>query len=507
MDARKIVFLLCLTLMAGLVSATGSLTLSLNSLDPISVGGSTTLTATVSASGDSVSNVQTTITLPTGLSTSDSTTQSIGSLSAGQSSTKSWNISGDSAGSYTITVSATGTSVTTQTANATLTVNTPGSVDVTTTTTPASSLTAGQTTSLAISFSNSGGSSATVTASLSTPSGMTLTSGSASNSFDLNAGQSSSLSWTFSMDTNTSKTITVTITSTANNPDDPSYSISGPSSTTTTTTTTTSSTTTTTDSSGNTGSSGGESAPKISSSDVENPSLVLSETKFASVTATTPEGISFEREASYKLVKSSETGAATNVWAFYAVIKNASAATRRNVVVTETIPKEIASNVSLIAFGDPSPRVVQADPVVEWVVDELKPGEKKKFLYYVTSISDRKVSGDLAAFLEKIPPALIASEEKAPAAVAPFCINNRCDDSNPCTSDSCSEASDRCSYSNSPDGTNCGGDSICKAGKCVAAALTGLPKEKDSGMATALVAGAIVVVLAGYFLYTRAKKK
>jgi len=209
--------------------ASGALSVSLNSLDPINVGGSVTLTATVSASGDNVSNAQASITLPTGLTSSDATTQSIGTLNAGSNSSKSWNITGGSSGTYTITVSASGDSVTTQTANATLTVNGAGFITVSTTTSPASTLTAiDQTTTLALSFSNTGGSSSTVTVATTPLTGLTMTSGSSSNIFDLNAGQSSSLSWAFRMDTAGDKTISVAITSTANNPDDLSFSLTGP---------------------------------------------------------------------------------------------------------------------------------------------------------------------------------------------------------------------------------------------------------------------------------------
>lgn len=519
MNKRLFVVVAAMAFFASMTSAAGSLSLSLNSLDPVSVGDSATLTATVTASGDSVSNAQVSITLPTGLSTSDATTQNIGTLSSGQSSSKSWSISGNSADTYTITVSATGTSVTTQSSSATLTVNTAAFFAVTQVTSPASSLTNGGTTNLQLKFSNTGGSSGTVTIIVTPSSGLTITSGTSQQSIDVNGGQDTTVTWTFRLDNNSDQTISVTITSTENNPDDLSYSISGPGTSSTTSSTTTSSTTSTTSTASSAaggGGGGGSSSPKISRADVENPAQILSETKFAPVTSVTPEGLSFEREASYKLVKSSETGASVTVWAFNVGIKNDSGAPRQNVTVTETIPKEIASNVSLITFGDKPNRIVNPDPVVEWLVEELGPGEEKKFLYYVTSISDKKISGNIGSFVTTMAPAQVASEEKAAAQEAvPFCRGSRCDDSNPCTTDSCNEVSDKCFHSNAPEGTGCGGGNVCRLGQCVAPTLTGLPEEKDkvvlggvlaSGAVSAIGVGIIVLILAGYLLYTRSKK-
>ncbi|VVB99824.1 Uncharacterised protein [uncultured archaeon] len=189
--------------------AAGSLTLSLNSLDAISSGDSVTLVPTVSASGDTVSNVQVSVSLPSGLTTSGSTTQSIGQMNSGQTdNTKSWNITGNSGGTYTITVTATA-----QTSTASLTVNSAPYISVTATSLPNTSSTVaiGASTGLSLSFQNTGGATATVTANVTPSSGLTMTSGNAANSFDLNAGQSSSLSWAFQMARTDNQTITVSV--------------------------------------------------------------------------------------------------------------------------------------------------------------------------------------------------------------------------------------------------------------------------------------------------------
>lgn len=207
----------------------GSLTLSLSSLDAITIGDSIILVATVSANGGSTRSVQASITLPTGLTTSDSPTQEIGELSAGQSSSKSWRIQGNVADAYTITVTATGDNINAQTSHtSTLAVNSPGIITVTEQARPATSpLASGGITKLSLLFSNTGGSAATVAATVTPSSGLTTVGGNPSTSFGLKAGQSISQTWAFLMGSNNSQTVSVAISSTANNPDDFSYSITG----------------------------------------------------------------------------------------------------------------------------------------------------------------------------------------------------------------------------------------------------------------------------------------
>lgn len=269
---------------------------------------------------------------------------------------------------------------------------------------------------------------------------------------------------------------------------------------------------------GSTGGAGGSSAPKVTPSDVQDPKQVVSETKFAPVTATTSEGLAFTRDASYKVVKSSQTGGTATVWSFNVGIKNDTAKPRQNVIVTETIPKEIASNISLITFADQPTKIVNPDPVVEWLVEELKPGEDKKFLYYVTSISNKQVSKNLGAFLATIPPAQVKSEEKSEDSA---CASVNCDDSNICTQDSCSAG--QCSNVPSRDGIRCANGYACRAGKCVEeptalitppveeqAAPGEKPKEGsrlDSGLLLAVLAIlTIIVIVIGAAMFKAGKK-
>ncbi|MFA6419450.1 MAG: BatD family protein [archaeon] len=215
------VLLMILLTFIGFVNS-ASLSLSLNSLGAVSEGETTTITATVTAVGDSVSNVSLQLgALPTGTSTSDSLTQSVGTLSSGQSSSKSWTVRGDIAGNYTFNITASGTSVSDVFQNASLVVNTAAYVDVTNKTCSDSTLIVGETVTMNFITKNTGGSSATVSINMSGySSNFTLSSGSASSSFDLTAGSQSSKSYVFTATTAGTATINAAITSTKNDPTD-----------------------------------------------------------------------------------------------------------------------------------------------------------------------------------------------------------------------------------------------------------------------------------------------
>lgn len=232
----KKIFLILFILAAVLSTANAaSLSLSLNSLEAISEGDTVTLTATVSAVGDSVGNVSLQLgALPVGTATSDSLVQSIGSLSSGQSSSKSWTIRGDVANNYTFNVTASGTSVSDTFQNASLLVNTAAFIEVSDKTCSATTASVGNTITMNFIVRNAGGSPATVTINMGGySSNFTLTSGSASSSFTLSAGSQSSKSYVFTATIAGSPTITAAITSTKNDPADQTCSVTIPSSTTT----------------------------------------------------------------------------------------------------------------------------------------------------------------------------------------------------------------------------------------------------------------------------------
>jgi len=230
----KRIFLILFILAVVLSTANAaSLSLSLNSLEAISEGDTVTLTATVSAVGDSVGGVSLQLgALPVGTATSDSLVQSVGSLSSGQSSSKSWTIRGDVANNYTFNVTASGTSVSDTFQNASLLVNTAAFIEVSDKTCSATTASVGNTITMNFIVRNAGGSPATVTINMGGyTSNFTLTSGSASSSFTLSAGSQSSKSYVFTATIAGSPTITAAITSTKNDPTDQTCSVTIASST------------------------------------------------------------------------------------------------------------------------------------------------------------------------------------------------------------------------------------------------------------------------------------
>jgi len=219
---KKLLLILLVLITIVSTASAASLSLSLNSLEAISEGDTITLTATVSAVGDSVANTSLQLgALPAGTATSDSLVQTIGTLSSGQSSSKSWTIRGDVAGNYTFNVTASGTSVSDTFQNASLIVNTAAFIEVSNKTCSATTTSTGNTITMNFIVKNVGGSPATVTINMSGyTSNFTLTSGSASSSSTLSAGSQSSKSYVFTATTAGTPTITAGITSTKNDPTD-----------------------------------------------------------------------------------------------------------------------------------------------------------------------------------------------------------------------------------------------------------------------------------------------
>lgn len=436
-----------LVFLAGSAFATGSISVSLNSLNAIAVGESATVTATVAASGDNASAAQVAISLPSGLTTSDSTTQSIGTISAGSSSTKSWSVYGNSEGTYTITVTASATGVTSQTANATLVVSNSALVQTTTITAPASSLAAGGTTTFAVQYSNNGGVSATVNYSLSYGSGLTLSSGASSGSFDLNAGGSTTRSWTVSMSGTGNQTVTLA-TTTSNTVPNISYTIAGPSTGTSpggttltctspqvynaqtkscvtpSTTTKTPSTPTTPETPANTSTvpeAGSQIETIMPVTKIRSPEItstaVQAILESAGITGTSPEKI-MALSQSMPITKSLEVKKITNADGNVSYsstisisVKNLGKQPALNVKIVEEIPKAIAQKAAEISSAI-SFSVLKDDPILQFQVSRINPGESATVKYTVPKQLDLNAVNNMT-------PAMVVDrlleEEKAPS--------------------------------------------------------------------------------------------
>ncbi|MFH1235105.1 MAG: NEW3 domain-containing protein [Candidatus Diapherotrites archaeon] len=214
--------LLALVLLAAILQgASAAVTLSANTPSPVYQGESATVTVTASASGSSASSVTVTIGLPSGLSTSGSTSQTIASLSAGQSQSLSWTVTGDNAssGAYTITFTASGGA--TANTSTQLSVLTPPYIEVSDSSCPSSTANVGANLTVSFTLKNTGGGSTNAQADMSySTSYFALKSGTDPWSQDINAGSQIALSYDFNANDTGARTITALITSSQNNPDD-----------------------------------------------------------------------------------------------------------------------------------------------------------------------------------------------------------------------------------------------------------------------------------------------
>ncbi|MCX6800897.1 MAG: hypothetical protein NTZ73_01800 [Candidatus Diapherotrites archaeon] len=450
---RILAVLIMLVAMVGFAAA-ASVSLSLNSLETIAEGETVTLTATVTAVGDSVGNVSLQLgDLSPGVSTSDSSTQSVGTLSSGQSSSKSWTIRGDVAGTYSFNVTASGTDVSDVFQNASMVVNTAAFIEISDKTCSETTMDIGETITMNFIVKNTGGSSATVTTTMSGYSSrFTLTSGSVTSSAEITAGSQSSKSYLFTAASAGTATITATVTSTENNPTAQTCAV-------------------TINAALDTSDDDSETVSGVPAGDIilsrvldQNPS-VEEITAILSSAGLTQESI--DRAVSLlekigvkkevivrKRTLTNGTTAYTTTITF--TIKNKDGTNLlKNVKVILEIPKTVAENASeLVIPSNENYTIIKADPILEFEIAEIAPNGTGK----VDIDINKQISGALA---DSILQAVVADFEEA----ADLCVGKNCDDENPCTTDACSGGN--CSNTSVTNGTVCGEGKSCKAGACV----------------------------------------
>ena len=180
-------------------------------------------------------------------------------------------------------------------------------------------------------------------------------------------------------------------------------------------------------------------------------------------------------------------------------ITNTSGKTLTNVKVIESIPKSVAASASDISSQFQF-TVLKEDPVVEFTVGDMQPGESKEVEY----TTNKNVSE--ASFNDYSQPVVSqATESEAPVDA---CAGVVCDDGNSCTSDSCDSGT--CSNVPVPDGTACGLAKVCQAGNCVEqpAAPPVQPPAQAGGidMTSIIIIVVIVGVIIGAWYYYSKKK-
>ncbi len=154
-----------------------------------------------------------------------------------------------------------------------------------------------------------------------------------------------------------------------------------------------------------------------------------------------------------KTVVGSSTSYSTT---FTLEVSNTTGNAWKNVKVVEVIPKSVAKSAKKEISSSMIFTVLKDDPVIEFTVDDVAPNSTASVSYSVNYWNKTSLA-DFSA------PA-IAGEEQVNA-----CASVNCDDSNPCTVDSCSGG--ECSHSNADEGTACGANGECREGECILSSL------------------------------------
>jgi len=169
--------------------------------------------------------------------------------------------------------------------------------------------------------------------------------------------------------------------------------------------------------------------------------------------------------------------------------KNKSTKALRKVRIVEVIPKEVAKSASLIK-SDIEFRVIKEDPVIEFTIANIEPGQTVEVFYFV----EAKV--EEAALAGWKPPIPVEATEAIPRPV--FCTTNSdCDDSNPCTNEQCIEG--ECGFIPVPDKTSCGFGMICNQAICEEIERVQLAEEQDLTMIYAAIAILLILGAAAYY--------
>jgi hypothetical protein len=168
----------------------------------------------------------------------------------------------------------------------------------------------------------------------------------------------------------------------------------------------------------------------------------------------------------------------------------------KDVKVIVEVPKNVAQSASEISSSY-AMTVLKADPIVEFTIPEIAAGQTAEVKYSV----DKSIT---EAAIDAMPLGMVAEFTE----VTDLCEGVSCDDSNPCTIDSCNSATGVCSHTNKADGTSCGTGKECKAGTCTEKAVTPPVTPPPAAVDYTLPIAAIVVVIivaAAYFLFARRK--
>lgn len=127
---------------------------------------------------------------------------------------------------------------------------------------------------------------------------------------------------------------------------------------------------------------------------------------------------------------------------FTVLVQNNTGKAISNVVVLETIAKEVAADASQVDFQNRPARVIQSDPVVEWTISALGPKKVARIEYLVVGLANQQLDGNefRSFFKEWEHPSIQLARTECTR-------NTECSDQNPCTVDTCEQGNCRHSAS------------------------------------------------------------
>lgn len=176
-------------------------------------------------------------------------------------------------------------------------------------------------------------------------------------------------------------------------------------------------------------------------------------------------------------------------------VTNSSSKKWKNVKVIVEIPKEVAEDASEIT-SDYEIVVLKADPIIQFVVPEIRAGQTVEVLYNIAKNISEETAGSIPLGL------VTAYTEVQP------CEDTVCQ-SEPCRTATCNPATERCEYQNKADGLECGQGMECKTGACVEMSPPVPPQPPGTDYTTLIVTIVVVLlaVIGGAYYYTTAHKK
>ncbi len=179
-------------------------------------------------------------------------------------------------------------------------------------------------------------------------------------------------------------------------------------------------------------------------------------------------------------------------------VKNISNEKINSITIRDNIDKSLAETADKIKF-EQAPKIIKKDPLVEWKIAELEPGQDINFIYYIEKITNKDVlEPDIIEYLKQldVPVGLERKIEKTN-----YTCQKSCDDGNPCTEDYCIQ--NKC-FHKQICGAYCGQDAICNKGQCQKIEKKQITKSFI--LPQHLIPLIMILALAVFFLIIKQKK-